>query len=88
MAGAHSVTQARSRLPSLIRAAEEGTPVLIQRRDGTVAYVLSRERIEAIVEIMELLANPETMRAIAAHRKQRASLPSAAGSSAKSSRKP
>ena len=49
-------------------------PVRILRRDETVAYVLSRERMEAIVETMELLANPEAMRAIAAHRKRRAKL--------------
>lgn len=74
MAATYSVTQARSKLPSLIREAEEGTPVRIQRRDETVAYVVSRERMEAIVETMELLANPEAMRAIAAHRKGRAKL--------------
>ena len=74
MAATYCVTQAQSRLPSLIREAEEGTPVRILRRDETVAYVLSRERMEAIVETMELLANPEAMRAIAAHRKRRAKL--------------
>lgn len=74
MAATYSVTQAQSRLPSLIREAEEGMPVRILRRDETVAYVLSRERMEAIVETMELLANPEAMRAIAAHRKRRAKL--------------
>ena len=46
----------------------------IRRRDETVAYVVSRERMEAIVETMELLANPEAMRAITAHRKGRAKL--------------
>lgn len=74
MAVTYSVTQAQSRLPSLIREAEEGTPVRIQRRDETVAYVVSRDRMEAIVETMELLANPEAMRAITAHRKGRAKL--------------
>ena len=74
MAVTYSVTQAQSQLPSLIREAEEGTPVRIQRRDETVAYVVSRDRMEAIVETMELLASPEAMRAIAAHRKGRAKL--------------
>lgn len=74
MAATYSVTQAQSQLPSLIREAEEGTPVRIQRRAETVAYVVSRDRMEAIVETMELLANPEAMRAIAAHRKGRAKL--------------
>ncbi len=33
----------------------------ITRHDQTVAYVISRERMEAIVETMEILANPRTM---------------------------
>ena len=36
----------------------------IKRRDETVAYVLSRERMEALAETLEILANPEAMRAI------------------------
>jgi antitoxin YefM len=42
--------------------------VRIRRRNDTVAYLVSRERMEAIVETMELLANPDAMKAIAAHR--------------------
>jgi len=33
-----------------------------------VAYLLSRERLEAIVETMELLANPAARKAIEGHR--------------------
>ncbi len=68
MSSAYSVTQAQSQLPSLIRKAEEGEPVKILRHNETVAYLISRERLEAIVETMELLANPEAMKAITAHR--------------------
>ena len=68
MRSTYSVTEAQSQLPSLIRKAEEGLPVSILRRNETVAYLVSRERMEAIVETIELLANPAAMRAIAAHR--------------------
>ena len=68
MASTYSVTQAQSQLPSLIKEAEDGTPVRIRRRDETVAFLVSRERMEAIVETMELLANPRAMKAIDAHR--------------------
>ena len=71
MRSTYSVTQAQSQLPSLIRRAEEGEPVKILRHNETVAYLISRERMEAIVETMEILANPEAMRAIAAHRSGR-----------------
>jgi len=68
MRSTYSVTQAQSQLPSLIRKAEEGEPVKILRHNETVAYLVSRERMEAIVETMELLATPEAMKAVAAHR--------------------
>jgi prevent-host-death family protein len=68
MASTYSVTDAQTQLPRLIRQAEKGTPVSIRRRNETVAYLVSRERMEAIVETLELLANPEAMKAIAAHR--------------------
>ena len=46
----YSVTQAQSALPRLVREAEEGELVAITRRDETVAYLLSRDHLEAIVE--------------------------------------
>lgn len=68
MSSTYSVTQAQSQLPGLIKKAEAGEPVRIRRHDQTVALLVSRERMEAIVETMELLANPEAMKAIEAHR--------------------
>ena len=68
MASTYSVTQAQSQLPGLIKKAEEGEHVRIRRRDETVALLISRERLEAIVETMELLGNAEAMKAIEAHR--------------------
>jgi antitoxin YefM len=64
----YSVTQAQSQLPKLIREAERGRPVAISRRDETVAYIVSRDRLEAIVETMELLSSPAARKAIEDHR--------------------
>ncbi len=64
----YTVSQAQSQLPQLIKEAEAGEPVCIRRRDETVAYVISRERMDAIVETLEILANPTAMSAIEAHR--------------------
>jgi PHD/YefM family antitoxin component YafN of YafNO toxin-antitoxin module len=58
------VTQARRALPRLLREAEAGALVGIARRDETVAYLVSRDHLEAIVETLELLANPKARRAI------------------------
>lgn len=68
MASTYSVTQAQGQLPGLIKKAEAGEPVRIRRRDETVAVLISRERLDAIVETMEILANPDAIRAIESHR--------------------
>jgi len=64
----YSVTQAQSQLPRLIREAEGGRPIAISRHDETVAYIVSKARLEAIVETMELLASPAAQKAIEDHR--------------------
>lgn len=64
----YSVTRAQSQLPQLLRQAERGVLVGIARRDETVAYLLSRDYLEAICETMEILANPTAQKAIADHR--------------------
>ena len=68
MSPTYSVTGAQSRLPGLIRQAESGEPVRICRREETVAFLVSRQRMEAIVETMEILANPDAVKAISEHR--------------------
>lgn len=68
MKSTYTVTEAQAGLPALLRQAAKGGPVRIRRRNETVAYLLSRERMEAIVETMEILGDPAAMRAIRAHR--------------------
>jgi prevent-host-death family protein len=68
MSSTYSVAQAQSQLPSLIKKAEDGETVGISRRSETVAFLISRDRMEAIVETLELLANPEAVQAIGEHR--------------------
>ncbi len=67
----YSVTRAQSSLPRLVRDAESGALVGITRHDETVAYLISRDQLDAIVETMELLANPRARKAITAHRRGR-----------------
>ena len=64
----YTVTAAQSQLPRLIRDAESGRPIAISRRDRTPAYILSQERLDAIVETMQLLANPAARKALEDHR--------------------
>lgn len=64
----YTITGAQRQLPRLIRDAEDGRPIAIRRRDTTVAYILSKERLDALVETLELLANPAARDAIEQHR--------------------
>lgn len=69
MKSTYSVTEAQAALPRLLReAASAERPVAITRRDETVAFIVPRDRMEAILETMELLANPEAMAAVRADR--------------------
>ena len=63
MATTYSITEAQAKFPALVREAAEH-PVLITRRDKVVGYLLSPERFEALLETMEILANPKAMKAI------------------------
>ncbi|MBI3987959.1 MAG: type II toxin-antitoxin system prevent-host-death family antitoxin [Lentisphaerae bacterium] len=71
MNSTYSVSQAQSRLPRLLKDATRGDPIAITRHDRTVAFLVSRERMEAIVETLEILGNAEAMQAIRRHRQGR-----------------
>lgn len=55
------VAEAQARLPKLVRAKQT---VSLRQHDETVAFLVPRDRMEALLETMEILANPQAMRAI------------------------
>ncbi len=59
----YSVTQAQAKLPALLRECVNGT-ISITKHDKAVAYVISREKMEALLETMEILGNPKAMKAL------------------------
>lgn len=66
----YSITEAQARFPRLVREAVD-QPVVITRHDEVVGYLLSPERMESLLETLELLANPEAMKEIRRVRKGR-----------------
>ena len=56
-----SVSEAQARLPRLVQSKET---IQVRSRDKTVAYIVPRERMEALLETMEILSSPAAMRAI------------------------
>lgn len=66
MKNTYSVAKAQANFTRILKEAEKH-PVSITRHDETVAFILSRGRMEAIVESLEVMANPEAMKAIRMH---------------------
>lgn len=58
----YSIARGQQAFPRLIRAAERDGLAVVTRHDEAVAYVVSREKMEGLLETMELLANPKFMR--------------------------
>ena len=56
-----SVAEAQAKLPRLVESKET---ITVRNREGTVAFIVPRERMEALLETMEIMANPAAMRAI------------------------
>lgn len=56
-----SVSDAQAQLPSLLRKLDT---FAIAKHGKTVGFYVSREKIAAILETMEILGNPDAMRAI------------------------
>ena len=61
----YSISEAQAKFPALVKEAVEKT-VTITRRNAVVGYLISPERMEGILETLEILSNPEAMRAIEA----------------------
>lgn len=59
-----TAAQAKTQFSRLLRQVEAGETIAISKRDETVAFLIPRARLEALVETMEVLGNPAAMRAI------------------------
>ncbi len=62
-----TAAEAKTHFSRLLRHVEAGETIAISKRDETVAFLIPRARLEALVETMEILGNAKTMRAIRQH---------------------
>jgi prevent-host-death family protein len=53
----YSIAKGQSQFPALVRSAQHRGVAIITKHDETVAYVVSREKWESVLETMELLAS-------------------------------
>ena len=58
------IAEATVKLPRLLSRLQKGGSLAISKRGKTVAFLISRDRVEAMLETMEILANPKAMKAI------------------------
>lgn len=64
MKSAYTIKEAQKNLSAVVRHAERGSLATLTRHRKPVAYVIGAERLAAIAETMEILANPKAMKAI------------------------
>src|SRR5205807_2526021 len=62
-----SVSELQARAPRCVRQAERQGAITIARHGRTVAFLISRDRMEAIIESLEIMGNPKAMKAIRAY---------------------
>lgn len=70
MADTYTIKTAQQRFSAVVQEAADH-PVTITKQGKAVAVMMSIERMEAIAETMEILADPNAMSAIRAHREGR-----------------
>ena len=59
-----TISELQAQAPRCVRRAEQEGAVSIARHGRTVAFLISRERMEAIIETLEVMANQKAMKAI------------------------
>lgn len=59
-----TTTEAQANLPRLLKQLQKQKSVTITNHGRIAGFLVSKERMEAIIETMEILANPMAMKAI------------------------
>ena len=62
------LAKAKRDLPRIVRGLKKSGSLAISNRGRTVAYLISRDRVEAMLETLEILGNPDAMKTIQAAR--------------------
>jgi prevent-host-death family protein len=60
-----TTTEAQATLPRLLKELPRRKSVTITNHGRIAGFLISKDRMEAIIETMEILANPKAMKAIA-----------------------
>jgi prevent-host-death family protein len=66
MKSAYTIKEAQKNLSAVVRQAERGGLATLTRHGRPTVHLISAERLAAIAETMEILADPAAMKAIRA----------------------
>ena len=69
-----NATEAQAQFPKLLRELQRKGAITVHRSGKIAAFVISPERMEAMIESMEILANPSAMNAVQAYETGKAEL--------------
>ena len=64
MSSTVTISELQDQAPQVVKRAEKIGSVAVSRHGRTVAFVVSRERMEAILETVEILADKQLMKSI------------------------
>jgi len=59
-----TISELQAQAPKCVRRAEKEGALTIARHGRAVAFLVSRDRMEAIIESLEIMSNPKAMKAI------------------------
>ena len=59
-----TISELQDQAPQVVKRAEKNGSVAVSRHGRTVAFVVSRERMEAILETVEIMADKQVMKSI------------------------
>jgi prevent-host-death family protein len=65
MKSTYSIKEAQSKFVGIVHEAEGGKMVTITRHEKAVAFILGADDLDALIETIEILADPVAMKAIA-----------------------
>jgi len=68
MSSTYSVTEGQAQFARVVKEAQAGYVATITKHDEPVAYVIGKERMSALIETIEILADPKAMKAIRDHK--------------------
>jgi prevent-host-death family protein len=64
MSSTVTITELQAGAPKIVRRAEKNGSVSVSRHGRTVAFLVSRERMEAILETIEIMSDRNAMKTI------------------------